>query len=249
MGTLPHVLVVDESWYRRWKICGALLRLPASIEVASDGVAALTRAEMRRPDAVLINLEGKHLDGRELRRRMLADRRLATVPAVSYSWIRRTPRAEGFNDHLAARFAETELHSALTDLFQQASISSTSPLRRHRVLIVDDEDYCRLMFAAWLWRTGLLIETARDGEEALQKMRFRKPDILVLDHIMPGMNGWEVWRRMQSEPGMASVKVIALLSRGTDKVVFETWRLGIGCYLIKPFHRLELETYVKRMLE
>ena len=247
MDTLHTVLVVDESWYRRWRTCLILQRLPIRIEIAPDAVVALARASRQPPDAVVINLDGKHLDGQELRRQMQADSKLAAVPLVSISWERHFLRAQEFTRSLTARFHPSELLSVLMDLMPTFPTSHSLSSHRRRALIVDDWHTYRAKCAETLWNAGFLVETASHGEEALGKLNLRKPDILILDHIMPGMDGLELRRRMLLMQGMETVKVVFLPDRAVTGEVGEAWELGVDCYLTKPFHQRELEVFVSRL--
>src|SRR5690349_326906 len=116
MRTMPHVLIADENWYRRWRLGCRLCRLPVVIEVAWSAEQALTQMAAAPPAVVMINLDGTRLDGEDLQHRMQADPRLATVPAIATTRKRNIPTAEGFSYHLAAPIGEIELLSALTDL-------------------------------------------------------------------------------------------------------------------------------------
>jgi DNA-binding response OmpR family regulator len=113
------------------------------------------------------------------------------------------------------------------------------------VLVVDDETIVAEVVARYLTREGYLVRTASDGEEALRLAREVQPDLVVLDLMLPKLDGLEVCRRLQAE---GDVAIIMLTARGeeTDRIV--GLRLGADDYLVKPFSPAELVARVHAVL-
>jgi DNA-binding response OmpR family regulator len=109
-----------------------------------------------------------------------------------------------------------------------------------RVLVVDDDDLTRDIVATILDLEEYEVETAPDGRAGLAVLRERRPDVIVLDVMMPGIDGFEVCKRIKGDPETAEIPVILLTARDT----VEDRRLGeeAGCdaYLTKPFSPLAL---------
>lgn len=104
---------------------------------------------------------------------------------------------------------------------------------RGTVLVVDDrEDLCEL-FARTLTQEGFRVMTARSGREALVQVELEPPDLILLDLIMPEMNGIETLRWLRKRAG--EVKVVILTGYGTDQYVREAMALGVSGFLGKPF--------------
>ena len=118
-----------------------------------------------------------------------------------------------------------------------------------KILAVDDERHIVRLVEVNLARAGYLVVTAFDGREALQKVESEKPDLVVLDVMMPFMDGFEVLRNLKANPETAEIPVIMLTAKAQDADVFRGWQSGVDCYLTKPFNPMELLTFVKRIFD
>ena len=114
-----------------------------------------------------------------------------------------------------------------------------------KVLIVDDEPQILDVVSKYLTRDGFEIATARDGEAALTAFHTNKPDLVILDLMLPKLDGLEVFRRMRS---LSAIPVIMLTAKGeeTDRIV--GLELGADDYITKPFSPRELVARVKAVL-
>lgn len=117
-----------------------------------------------------------------------------------------------------------------------------------KVLAVDDERHIVRLIQVNLERAGYQVATAFDGPEALKKVETDKPDLIVLDVMMPRMDGFEVLKRLQANPETREIPVVMLTAKAQDADVFRGWSSGVSAYLTKPFNPLELITFVKRIL-
>jgi two-component system, OmpR family, alkaline phosphatase synthesis response regulator PhoP len=118
-----------------------------------------------------------------------------------------------------------------------------------KILAVDDERHIVRLVEVNLARAGYQVVTAFDGREALQKVEAEKPDLVVLDVMMPFMDGFEVLRNLKANPETAEIPVIMLTAKAQDADVFRGWQSGVDCYLTKPFNPMELLTFVKRIFD
>ena len=117
------------------------------------------------------------------------------------------------------------------------------------ILIVDDDPDSLEIVRTYLESRGYTVATAMDGKEALAKLEEVQPAVLLLDVMMPGMDGWEVARVVKNHPHFQSVRVIMLTARSdfTDK--HEGLRAGADDYLVKPIQLEELGRRVERNLK
>lgn len=118
-----------------------------------------------------------------------------------------------------------------------------------KILAVDDERHIVRLVEVNLARAGYQVVTAYDGREALLKVESEKPDLVVLDVMMPYMDGFEVLRNLKANPLTAEIPVIMLTAKAQDADVFRGWQSGVDCYLTKPFNPMELLTFVKRIFD
>lgn len=117
-----------------------------------------------------------------------------------------------------------------------------------KILIVEDDLESLKLIGLMLQSRGYQIVAAQNGLQALNKVATESPDLVILDVMMPGMDGYEVARRLRADPNTAAIPIIMLTARGqvTDKVAgFEA---GADEYLIKPVHPAELVSRIESLL-
>lgn len=116
-----------------------------------------------------------------------------------------------------------------------------------KVLVCDDERHIVRLIQVNLERQGYTVVTAFDGKEGLEKIRSEKPNLVVLDVMMPYMDGFEVLKSVRREPETENLPVIMLTAKAQDKDVFEGYHYGADMYLTKPFNPRELVAFVDRI--
>ncbi|TAE52149.1 MAG: response regulator [Bacteroidetes bacterium] len=117
-----------------------------------------------------------------------------------------------------------------------------------RVLIVDDEPHIVLALEYLMQQCGFDTENAGDGREALDKIDEFSPDVVILDVMMPHMDGFEVAHEIRKRDQHQDAHILFLTARGTDKDKREGYGSGADVYLTKPFDNRELVEKVKDLL-
>jgi two-component system alkaline phosphatase synthesis response regulator PhoP/two-component system response regulator VicR len=118
-----------------------------------------------------------------------------------------------------------------------------------KVLVVDDEPHVVRLVEINLTQLGFEVRSAADGEEALARVAEEKPDLVILDVMMPRLDGFETLSRLRADPATAEIPVIMLTARAQDEDTFEGYGRGARWYLTKPFAPDELRATVRRVLE
>ena len=118
-----------------------------------------------------------------------------------------------------------------------------------KILVVDDERQIVKLVEVNLRKAGYDVVCAYDGVEALEKVQSDRPDMIVLDVMMPRMNGFDVLKKLQSNPETEQIPVIMLTAKAQDADIFAGWQSGVSSYLTKPFNPRELLTFVQRIFE
>ncbi len=118
-----------------------------------------------------------------------------------------------------------------------------------KILAVDDERHIVRLVQVNLQRAGYEVVTAFDGKEALEKIKSENPDLVVLDVMMPYMDGFEVLQTLRKDPATRELPVIMLTAKAQDADVFRGWQSGVDCYLTKPFNPMELISFVRRIFK
>jgi len=115
------------------------------------------------------------------------------------------------------------------------------------ILVCDDEAPLRALVRATL-EDGYEIVEARDGEEALEAARRVRPDLILLDAMMPGRSGFDVLRALRADAGLASTRIVMLTARVQESDREAAAAGGADRFLAKPFSPLELELLVRDLL-
>ena len=114
-----------------------------------------------------------------------------------------------------------------------------------KVLVVDDDETLLRFLAEYLTREGFQVITADRGTKGLRALHQERPDLVILDVMMPGMDGWEVCARMRE---IAEVPVIMLTAKTSEADKLRGFRLGVDDYVTKPFSLAELAARVRAVL-
>jgi two-component system sensor histidine kinase/response regulator len=173
----------------------------------------------------------------------LAQDRLATVNNLSAAKL-----AEEIADGSARllSFVKQFLATAATDHAIPADSHRASPVGR--VLVTDDQPENIQLVGAILGRLGHEIIPATDGATAVKRMELKTPDLVLLDLLMPRIDGFETCRRLRSKPEGKEVPIIFLSSAGDKDFIVRGLQAGAVDYVTKPFHQAELVLRVQTQL-
>ena len=116
------------------------------------------------------------------------------------------------------------------------------------VLIADDEPNIVISLEFLLKREGYQVLVARDGEEALQAIRAHRPDLVLLDVMMPRLSGHEVCQAVRADPALQATRILMLTAKGRATDVAKGQALGADAYMTKPFSTRELVLKVAELL-
>ncbi|MBI5108093.1 MAG: response regulator [Rhodocyclales bacterium] len=118
-----------------------------------------------------------------------------------------------------------------------------------RILIADDEPNIVISLEFLLKREGYEVVVAYDGLQALERVRAERPDLAILDVMMPNRNGFEVCQDLRQDPEFKSMRIMMLTAKGRDTEVSKGLALGADVYMTKPFATRDLLAKVKALLE
>ncbi|MFY3382598.1 response regulator transcription factor [Paracidovorax sp. MALMAid1276] len=117
-----------------------------------------------------------------------------------------------------------------------------------KILIADDEPNIVISLEYLLQREGYAVVVARDGTEALQAIAHDKPDLVLLDVMMPHKSGFEVCQAVRAEPALQATRILMLTAKGRETDVAKGMALGANAYMTKPFSTRELVQKVAELL-
>jgi two-component system alkaline phosphatase synthesis response regulator PhoP len=124
----------------------------------------------------------------------------------------------------------------------------SEPARGRKVLVVEDDPDLRELLRYNLTQEGLAVEEAQDGAEAMERIRRRTPDLLLLDLMLPGMTGLELCRALRAEPATAALPILMVTAKGAEVDRVLGLEMGADDYVVKPFSPRELVARIKALL-
>ena len=129
-----------------------------------------------------------------------------------------------------------------------STIAQSQSAVRYKVLIVEDDADIRELIRYNLAQEGFVVEEAADGAQALERVRRRVPDLMVLDLMLPGMPGLEICRQMRAGRDTAHLPILIVTAKGTEVDKILGLEMGADDYVVKPFSPRELVARVKALL-
>jgi CheY-like chemotaxis protein len=111
---------------------------------------------------------------------------------------------------------------------------------RMRVLVVDDDPLVRNLLTAVLHDASFDLDEAVDGKDALAIAAVRPPDVVVLDVMMPGLDGYEVCRALRADPSFNATRIVVLTAKSSPSARDDAYRAGADAFFTKPFSPLDL---------
>ena len=117
-----------------------------------------------------------------------------------------------------------------------------------RILVADDDPVIVRLLEVNFRLEGYQVETASHGEETIRKAREADPALILLDVMMPGVDGWEVCRRLKDDPATAGIPIVFLSARAQDEDRKRGLDLGVADYVTKPFDPGDLVALVARLI-
>jgi DNA-binding response OmpR family regulator len=120
---------------------------------------------------------------------------------------------------------------------------------KKRVLVVEDEDNIAIALDYLLTREGYVHDRVANGGEALPRIRETRPDLVLLDVMLPEVSGYEICQGVRLDPDLSTVKILMMTARGSAIERRKGLALGADGFISKPFELKELREEVKRLLE
>jgi len=201
------VLVVDDEKDSRDLMAHYLEDFGCRVFTATNGEQGLAAARDFRPDLITLDLMMPGMTGWEVLKHLKADKDLRHIPVVVVSIVAGEGRGRllGAVDLVTKPFEREDLLRVLwRNLVRK---------RGGRILVVDDEETARTMLAEYLSTLGLEVITAADGQEGLEAIRQEAPDCVLLDMVMPVMDGMTFLQKLRANPLHTGLPVIVLTAK------------------------------------
>ena len=239
-----RVLVVDDDDDFRVLIRAQLLNAGYEVLDARDAASAMHIARTMRPDVITVDLLMPGLDGWDFIERLRSEDALARIPVVVVSGVPEATESRRRPEDVAVVTKGEGLGQLLRAISQ-----ALGNRRGATVLVAEDDGDLRGVLTASLTRNGHRVLQARDGAEALAAIDREHVDLLVLDLLMPNIDGFEVLARLRSNQQNARLPVIVVSGADRSSSELRSLRLGANVYLTKPIEASALAEEVTRLLK
>lgn len=259
-GDSFSLLIVDDNAMNRDMLARRLARDGYTITTASGGGEALQCVNKQDFDLVLLDILMPEIDGYQVLEQMKADARTREIPVVMLTAVHEMDSVVrcfemGVEDYLTKPFNIPFVKSRISSCLRSASVKGAidskgaqSRTEEHRLLIVDDNAMNRDMLARRLEREGYNITTADGGRQALELVDKEDFDLILLDILMPDMDGYEVLEKLKNIETTKEIPVIMLTAVNEVESVKHCIDLGAEDYLIKPFNAVLLKSRIAATL-
>src|SRR5690606_3161866 len=207
----------------------ALFGRDFDVVTAADGRQALELASARAPRLVLVDETMPNMTGVEFVEALRGgggDVPVVMITAKSQARDVVRARAAGVSDYVVKPIKPDELATKVRDLLHRSGKT---------VLIADDDPAIRDLLAYKFRLAGVRVLTAADGEEAYRIAAEYRPQLAVLDRMMPGLDGIAVLQKLRGRPDTRGIPVMFLTAMRQEKDILEGFRIGVSDYVIKPF--------------
>jgi two-component system, NtrC family, sensor kinase len=241
-ASTDRVLVIDDDATARELIADHLKAEGFSVVTAAGGVEGLKLAKELRPTAITLDVMMPDLDGWSVLAALRQDAELAEIPVIMVTIVDEHRRgiALGAAGYLTKPIDREMLHRLISRF--------RAPEPPTRVLLVEDDAVQRERMRGWLEGPEWSVRDAANGREALDHLKQGKPDVILLDLMMPEMDGFAVVAALQKESGWRDIPVIVITSLDLDAKDRERLNTGVQFVLVKEkFRPAELVERIRRL--
>jgi len=242
--TAGCVLVIDDDATARELIADHLKAEGFSVATAAGGVEGLKLAKDLRPTAITLDVMMPDLDGWSVLAALRKDPELAEIPVIMITIVDEQRRgvALGAAGYLTKPIDRERLHRLVSQF--RAEVPPT------RVLVVEDDAVQRERMRGWLEGPQWIVREAENGREALKRIQENKPDVILLDLMMPETDGFAVVAALQKEAHWQDIPVIVITARDLDAKDRERLNSGVQSVLVKErFRPADLVERVRRLVQ
>lgn len=225
-----------------------------TVQNADDGLALI---ETMNPNLVMANVDLACADGVPLIQKIRSHAKLAHTPAIALAaatsaTVKAGDGSTGYNAWIGKPLEPDRFKQTIAELFGGATPVQPLPVpnlcRKARVLIVDNEAMNLKLFKAYLASEAYDIVTAENGQGALSSIAASPPDVILLDIMMPVIDGFEITRLLKGSPETAGIPIILMTARSGRENKSAGLDAGADEFITKPVQRTELVARVRSML-
>ena len=249
---MKTILVVEDNELNS-ELMVQLLGDEHEVMVAFDGAEGVKVAQAELPDLILMDLSLPVLDGWQATKQLKADPATALIPVVALTahampGDEEKARAAGCDGYLVKPIDEDALSAEVAQRLGLDVLEIEGDWRLQRILVVDDEPFNVDYLEQELTDRGYEVDTAFNGAEALARVAEAAPDLILLDIVMPEMDGFEVTERLKGNADTQLIPIIIMTALSAPEDRIRGKELGADDFLTKPVDERELHARIKSAL-
>ena len=227
-----HILVIDDDEHIRDLMKRLLSREGYKVSVASSGEQGMEMARTTKPDVITLDVLMPGQDGWSVLNQLKSDPELAKIPVVMQSILDESNKAFmlGANDYLTKPINRTQIIDVVRRVQSQSN---------RRALVVEDDIDAQTLMAEWLEGDGWEVHTAKNGLEGLQVFLEVEPGLIILDLMMPAMDGFGFLEQIRQQPKATDASVIVVTAKDLTAEDLERLNGGVKRIIQKGNHKTD----------
>ncbi|MFH0940508.1 MAG: response regulator [Candidatus Omnitrophota bacterium] len=243
---MKKILVIDDEADIRDIVRLYLVEEGFEVVEAENGQDGILTAQREQPDLIILDIMMPGINGFEVAKHLKDDPNTHDIPIVILSVLAQDSQyRHGILDYISKPFRQEELVDIIRKVFEKVD----GRAGKKSVLIVDDDPDVVDIIAICLKDNNIVPEKAYNGLDALEKIKTKNIDLILLDINMPGMNGFEVIKQLKTDKKTYDIPIVVLtgtyISEGDKK---HGLTLGVAKYLTKPFSADDIAKEIKACL-
>ena len=224
-----QILVIDDDPDAAYLLHESLSQNEFNVLSAPDGYAGLQMARDQQPDAILLDILMPETDGWQVLNDLKSDRQTTDIPVVLLTIVDK--KALGFKLGAAAYLLKPLDPTLVLEALRRVIGEKEHP-HKH-VLVVDDDPHIAEMLRQTLPESEFALDSAEDGEAGLQAIEARRPDVVLLDLMMPKLDGFGVIEAMRSDPELRSIPIIVISAKELTELESKSLRDSVAFVMKK----------------
>ena len=226
-----RILLVDDDEVIQKLLIKAAQKTDYEILIAEDGEQAIELLKNQEVALIILAVNIPKLSGMEVLERIKSDKKTSLIPVIMLTNISNDKVVVGAISKGAAEYITKPFE--IDFLFER--ISQIAKHHKIKIMVVDDDELVRDLLAQHFRHQGYIVSEVSNGKDVVKSLEWEFPDLILLDIMMPGMDGLAVLRKLKSNPKTKNIATIILSAKNQQENILSGLESGADDYIVKPF--------------